>query len=105
MCNQVGQGWEDLDVSIGQIPGDGEGQGRLTCCSSWGHKELDTIQRLNKQKQKIALAFSRFQTETSFTIRKSFYMLSQHGIRTEQTGVGGSLNTGPREFKRIFPVF
>ena len=32
----------DLDVSIGQIPGDGEGQGRLTCCSSWGHKELGT---------------------------------------------------------------
>ena len=47
MCNQVGQGWEDLDVSIGQIPGDGEGQGSLTCCSSWVHKESDMTQRLN----------------------------------------------------------
>ena len=67
---------------------------------SWAQLSIWT----NKNK-KIVLAFSRFQTETSFTIRKSFYMLSQHGIRTEQTGVGGSLNPGPREFKRIFPVF
>ena len=26
----------------GQIPGDGEGQGGLTCCSPWGGKESDT---------------------------------------------------------------
>ena len=25
-----------------QIPGYSEGQGNLVCCSSWGHKELDT---------------------------------------------------------------
>ena len=25
-----------------QIPGDSDGQGSLACCSSWGHKELDT---------------------------------------------------------------
>ena len=24
-----------------QAPGDGEEQGSLTCCSPWGHKELD----------------------------------------------------------------
>ena len=24
-----------------QTPGDGEGQGILPCCSSWGHKESD----------------------------------------------------------------
>ena len=30
-----------------QTPGDSEGQGRLVCCSSWGHKELDTTERLN----------------------------------------------------------
>ena len=27
--------------------GDGEGQGGLVCYSSWGHKELDTTERLN----------------------------------------------------------
>ena len=29
------------DMSFEQIPGDSEGQGNLTCCSSWGCKELD----------------------------------------------------------------
>ena len=24
-----------------QTPGDGEGQGSLACCTSWGHEELD----------------------------------------------------------------
>ena len=30
-----------------QTSGDGEEQGILVCCSSWGGKELDTTQRLN----------------------------------------------------------
>ena len=30
-----------------QTPRDGEGQGSLVCCSSWGCKELDTTERLN----------------------------------------------------------
>ena len=25
----------------------GDGQGGLVCCDSWGHKELDTTERLN----------------------------------------------------------
>ena len=25
----------------------GDGQGSLACCSPWGHKELDTTERLN----------------------------------------------------------
>ena len=27
---------------LGQIPGDGEGQGGLVCCSPWGHEESNT---------------------------------------------------------------
>ena len=30
-----------------QAPGVGDGQGGLACCSSWGHKELETTERLN----------------------------------------------------------
>ena len=30
-----------------QIPGDGEGQGNLACCSLWGHQESDTTEGLN----------------------------------------------------------
>ena len=31
-----------------RAPGDGEGQGRLSCCSPLGHKESDTTEHLNK---------------------------------------------------------
>ena len=30
-----------------QTPGDGEGQGSLACCSSWGRKKSDTTEKLN----------------------------------------------------------
>ena len=30
-----------------QAPGVGDGQGNLACCSSWGHKESETTERLN----------------------------------------------------------
>ena len=30
-----------------QTPGDGEGQGTLVCCSSWGHKESDMTEQLD----------------------------------------------------------
>ena len=30
-----------------QTPGDGEGQGRLACCSPWGLKESDTTDQVN----------------------------------------------------------
>ena len=27
-----------------QTPGDSEGEGRLACCSPWGHRESDTTE-------------------------------------------------------------
>ena len=30
-----------------RILGDGDGQGGLVCCDSWGSKELDTTEQLN----------------------------------------------------------
>ena len=30
-----------------QVPGVGDGEGSLVCCSPWGHKELDTTEQLN----------------------------------------------------------
>ena len=30
-----------------QAPGAGDGQGGLACCRPWGHKELDTMERLH----------------------------------------------------------
>ena len=30
-----------------QVLGDGDGQGGLACCDSWGRKESDTTEQLN----------------------------------------------------------
>ena len=30
-----------------RTPGDGDGQGGLACCNSWGRKESDTTEQLN----------------------------------------------------------
>ena len=40
------------ECELGQIPGDGEGQGSVACCSSWGCKQLDMTGWLNNQKGK-----------------------------------------------------
>ena len=38
-----------------QIPGVGEGQGSLACCSPWGHKESDTTEQLRNNKLQTPL--------------------------------------------------
>ena len=46
----VGQNhWCD-EHELGLMPGDGEGQGGLACCSPWGHKESDMTGQLNNNK-------------------------------------------------------
>ena len=42
-------GWHHgLDGRESELtPGDGDGQGGLACCDSWGRKELDMTERLN----------------------------------------------------------
>ena len=37
--------------------GDSGRQGSLVCCSPWGHKELDTIERLNNNRSKGRVVF------------------------------------------------
>ena len=36
-----------------QVPGDGEGQGSLACCSPQGHKESDMTEQQNNSKSTI----------------------------------------------------
>ena len=53
------RGWQRMDEMleyhhwlsrcIWASSGDGEEQGSLTCCSSWGHKELDMTEWLNNK--------------------------------------------------------
>ena len=50
-----------------QAPGDGEGQGSLSCCGSWGYKELETTLWLNNNKasnlwyQEITIKFFKLE--------------------------------------------
>ena len=47
----------------------GEGQGRLACCSQWGDKESDITEQLNQQLQQSSgtkTAYSNVE-QTSFT--------------------------------------
>ena len=37
-----------------QTPGNSEGQGSLTCCSPWCHKESDMTNRLNNNNLKLS---------------------------------------------------
>ena len=39
--------WLDGITESEWTPGDGDEQGGLACCDSWGRKELDTTERLN----------------------------------------------------------
>ena len=48
--NREWNGWMASPLSgheSEQVPGDGEVQGSLACCSPWGHKELDITELLN----------------------------------------------------------
>ena len=48
-----------------QAAGDGEGQGSLVCCSSWGRKELDMTEWLNNNNNNSGL----------ISLKKLFLML------------------------------
>ena len=54
-----------------QVPGDGEGQGSLVCCSPWGCKELDTTERLNSNNN-IGYTFQVYFI-FPFSLRMSFF--------------------------------
>ena len=36
-----------MDMSSSKIQENGEGQGGMVCCDSWGRKELETTEQLN----------------------------------------------------------
>ena len=43
----VGQHHQHDGHEFEQVPGAGDGQGRVACCSPWGHKESDMTEQLN----------------------------------------------------------
>ena len=56
-----------MDLSLSELQEfGGDGQGRLACCSSWGHKELDTTEWLNWTEHSLALPFYGTRMKTDF---------------------------------------
>ena len=51
----AGQHHQCNEHELGQILGDGKGQGGLVCCSPRGHKDLYMMGRLNKDSNKNCL--------------------------------------------------
>ena len=43
-----------------QTPGDGDGQGSLSCYSPWGHKESDTTEQLNNHNKVLLSRWASF---------------------------------------------
>ena len=70
---------------FGWTPGVGDGQGSLPCCSSWGHKKLDTTEWLNW-------------TELRIKIFNVTYVLHSAWTRIEQLNSKISQSRGPVKF-------
>ena len=58
-----------------QALGNGERQGSLVCCSSWGCKELDTTERLNNNKPWESFACILPNRSLSLKLTSSFQFL------------------------------
>ena len=55
-----------------QAPGVGDGKGSLACCSPWGRKESDTIERLNWTELNWMVCFPQaYRTKTSWLLLSS----------------------------------
>ena len=63
---------------LGQTPGDGEGQGGLVCCSSWGCKESDTTGRLNNSSSNFTYGYIPKRTENRVSKRSVHAYSQQH---------------------------
>ena len=65
-----------LTRSMGEFertPGVGDGQGGLACCNSWGRKESDTTERLNRSHV----------TTQSFALLPVIWYKQSHRIKRE----------------------
>ena len=60
-----------------QAPGDGEGQGNLSCCNPWGHKVLDMIERLKNNKMPFIKLIIWFHKILIFASHSSCFLILQ----------------------------
>ena len=70
-------GWHhQLDgYEFEQAPGVGDEQGSLACCSPWGLKELDTLERLNRTEVISRLNYLMFLSYISLSNQEATFCL------------------------------
>ena len=61
---------------LGQTSGDGEGQGGLVCCRSWGGKELDTTGQLNNKVSLLKLQIAENPTSDWLKQNRKWFLLT-----------------------------
>ena len=80
-------------------PGDGDGQGGLACCSSWGCKESDTTERLNWTEavvyKKLSLIYYLF--ELNIKIHVFLKIILYVTSRMPSTHLGKHMEILPRK--------
>ena len=57
-----------MDMSLGEPPGVGDGQGGLACCDSWGHKESDMTEWLNWTELSVYMSIPISQTHPTLPL-------------------------------------
>ena len=100
-----------------QTPGNSIAQGSLACCSSWGHKELDTTEELNNTTQKFWFKSRNLITLKSYqsTQRDQFifspcsHIQNLHGVSASRIFSRNPVITSKKvshspDFKFIFPT-
>ena len=58
-----------------------DGQGSLTCCSPWGHKESDTAEQLKRTELKLKLRCSSHMMRRTDSLEKTLMMGKTEGRR------------------------
>ena len=100
---QSGERYRFSGREFEQTPGDGEGQGTLVCCSPWGHKDLDTAERLHSKRQRLWVSVSGNKRLCCAQWKKQALgdgeLAMVHGRQTAPSRIGwycgGELGDGP----------
>ena len=63
-----------------QTLGGSEGQGSLACCSPWGHKDVDTTERLNYSSGLLAVFAERYLLFVCASVSCFVHLLREIGV-------------------------
>ena len=80
--------------------GVGDGQGGLACCDSWGHKELDTTERLNwtEQEKKKQILIVHTEVSQKWGLRNSRHRQLSYFLDKETINLRGVGSTKKHKF-------